>query len=420
MKKNIIVVLIVLLACYVIQSETIDRIVAKIGRGVILNSELDKRYQELIATGMAKEGISREELLNDMIEKELILIKARESEIEVDKYMVKKMAEQELEELRKKFDNELEFRKELKKETGLTVTELKDYYEKLITEQKLRESVIADQITNQIHVTDAEIEEYYNENKSEIPIREASDKIGMILIKIEPSKATKEKLKKEIYEIKDMLNKGAVFSELAKKYSDCPSGVNGGDLGYVEKGIMVKPFEEAAFKLEQGEISNLVETEFGYHLILLQEKKDDQIRISHILKKLEPSEQDINTRKELIEEIHTRIKNGEDFGKLAREFSQDDSSSANGGIIGEFSEAKYPELFSSYLKNLDYGEITEVIQEGDNLYIFNKIEAISARPYTYKELYNQLNDKVHYQKQIELYDRWIEALKAKTYIEIFL
>ncbi len=419
MKKNSIALLL-LFICLIMQAETIDMIVAKVGREVILKSELDKRYQELVATGMAKDGISREDLLNDMIEAELILIKARENEIEVDKYTVKKMAEQELEDLSKQFDNELEFRKELKEETGLTVNELKDYYEKLITEQKLRATLITDEITSQIHVTDAEIEEYYNENQSEIPVREAADKIGMILIKIEPSKETKEKLKKEIYEIKDLLNKGGDFAELARKYSDCPSSAKGGDLGYVEKGMTVKPFEEVAFGLEQGEVSNLVETELGYHLILLQEKKDDQIKVSHILKKLEPSQKDIDDANKLIEEIHTRIKNGEDFGGLAREYSQDDSSSVNNGIIGEFQESKYPELFSSYLTELDYGEITDVIQEGDNLYIFDKIEAVPARSYTYKELYDQLKDKVQYKKQVELYNKWIEELKAKTYIEIFI
>lgn len=420
MRKISIFLLLLLSVCFVIQGETVDRIVAKVGREVILQSELDKRYQQMIASGMSEEDFTLESVLDEMIESELILIKAKESDIEIDEYMIKKMAEQELESLKLQFENELEFRQQLKVETGLTIAELKDYYVDLIKEQKLRESVISQEITSQIHVTDAEIEEFYQENLADIPIRKASDRIGMILLKMEPSKATKEELKREIYEIKDKLNKGADFAELAKEYSDCPSAPGGGDLGWVERGMMVKPFEDAAFKLEVGEISDLVETQFGYHLILMREKKDDQIKISHILKTLDASPEDKLRIRELADDIHKQIIKGEDFSVLAQEYSQDDSSAANGGIIGEYPPENYPELFSSYLQSLDYGEITDVIEEGDNLYIFGKLAKVEARPYTYEELYDQLKDQVFGKKQLELYDNMIENLKKTTYIEIYL
>ncbi|MCF7911014.1 MAG: peptidylprolyl isomerase [Candidatus Cloacimonetes bacterium] len=420
MKKNSVILLILLALCFMIQGETIDRIVTKVGREVILQSELDKRHQMLLATGIAEEDISLDEILDEMIEAELILIKARESEIEVDDYMVKKIAEQQLESIRSEYATELEFRQQLKQETNLTVNELKDYYEDMITEQKLRESLIAQEITSQVHVTDAEVEEYYQEHLADIPLKKASDKLGMILLKIEPSETTRQELKREMYDLKDQLNKGADFAELAKKYSDCPSGANGGDLGYIERGVTVKAFEEAAFKLEQGEVSDLVETEFGFHLILLQERKDDQIKVSHILKKLEATPADRAKIEALAAEIHDRIINGEDFGELAREYSQEDSSAANGGVIGEFQPDNYPELFSSYFKALDYGEITDVISEGDNLYIFSKLERMPARSYTYEELYDQLKDQVYNLKQIEIYESWIDNLKKTTYIEIYL
>ena len=420
MRKISIFLLILLSLCFMIQGETVERIVAKVGREVILQSELDKRYQQMIASGMSEENFTLESVLDEMIESELILIKAKESDIEIDEYAIKKMAEQELESLKSQFENELEFRQQLKAETGLTITELKDYYEDLIREQKLRESVISQEITSQVHVTDAEIEEFYQENLTDIPIRKESDRIGMIIVKMEPSKETEEELKREIYEIKDKLNKGADFAKLAKEYSDCPSAPNGGDLGWVERGMMVKPFEDAAYKLEVGEISDLVETQFGYHLILMQEKKDDQIKISHILKTLEASPEDKTRIRTLADDIHERIINGEDFSALAREYSQDDSSAANGGIIGEYPPENYPELFSSYLQDLDYGEITDVIVEGDNFYIFGKLAKVEARPYTYEELYDQLKDQVFGKKQLELYDNMIENLKKTTYIEIYL
>jgi len=420
MRKISILLIIILTLSFAIQGETVERIVAKVGREVILQSELDKRYQQMIASGLSEENFTLESVLDEMIESELILIKAKESDIEIDEYTIKKMAEQELESLKLQFENELEFRKQLKQEAGLTVTELKDYYQDLIKDQKLRDSVISQEITSQVHVTDAEVEEFYQENLADIPIKEASDRIGMILLKIEASKETRDELQHQLYEIKDKLNKGGDFAELAKEYSDDASAPGGGYLGWIERGLTVKPFEDAAYKLEVGEISDIVETQFGYHLILMQGKKEDQLEISHILKTLEASPEDKASIVTLADEIHDRIINGEDFSKLAQEYSQDDSSAVNGGIIGEFPSDKYPELFSSYLQKLDYGEITDVIEEGDNLYIFGKLAEVEARPYTYEELYDQLKDQVFGKKQMELYDQFIENLKKTTYIEIYL
>ena len=420
MKKSSMILLILLSVCFIIQGETIDRIVAKVGRVVILQSELDKRQQQLLAFGVAAAEMSLDTILNEMIEAELILVKARENEIEVDDYVVKKKVEHEIESIKSQFSNDSEFMQNLKQETGMTVNELKDYYKDMIVEQNLRESVIAQEITSQIHITDAEVEEYYQEHSTEIPKKEASDRLGMILLKIEPSESTREELKREIYDIKDQLNKGADFAELAKQYSDCPSSANGGDLGYIERGATVKPFEDAAFKLEQGEISDLVETQFGYHLIFLQERKEDQVKVSHILKTLTASPADKARIEALAADIHEQIMNGEEFGVLAREYSQDDSSAVNGGVIGEYSVENYPELFSSYLLDLDYGSITDVISEGDNLYIFGKLASVAARNYTYQEVYDQLKDKVYYLKQQEIYENWIENMKTKTYIEIYL
>jgi peptidyl-prolyl cis-trans isomerase SurA len=410
----------ILLFCLIISAETVDRIVAKVGREVILKSELEKRFFQLQAMEVAAKEMNMEDVLQDMIESELVLLTARESGIEVDEYAIKKLADQQIDELKKGYTDELQFRKELKEETNFTVKELKDYYVNMITEQRLREQVVSEKISSQVHVTDAEIEEYYNEQLIEKPQKKESDKIGMIMIGLQPGEKTRDKLKKQLYEIKDKLNKGEDFAELARKYSDCPSSKDGGDLGFIEKGVMVKPFEEAAFALEPGEISDLVETQFGYHLIYLQEKKEDQLKISHILLELKATENDISSTKAIAEDIRQRLEAGEDFGKLARENSQDESSAAQGGVIGEFPEEEYPELFKSYLDSLDYGEYTQVIEEGENLYIFGKLEKVPERVLTYKELYDQLKEKVYYLKQVEMYNNWIDELKKKTYIEIFL
>ena len=419
MKKKFLI-LIIGFVCIFIQAETIDRIVAKVGDKVILESELETQYQQYMAMGMIDESVSKEEVLDQMIESELILIEAEASDISVDEFEVKKTVEDHLNQLRKSFGSELEFRKILKEETGMDISELKAHYTKMITKQKLKESLIMENITSNIHVTDRELEEYYQENSSDIPVKEASDKIGMILLTIKPGKETRSKVEQEIFEIKNKLNIGEDFAELAKDYSDCSSSKNGGNLGWVERGEMVKPFEDVAFKLEVGEISNPVETQFGYHLILLQDKKDEKVKLSHILINLIPSKEDSVQIEKLANNIHAQLLEGEDFGTLAMRYSEDDSSSVNQGIIGEFPSDQYPELFRDYLEELDYGEYTDVIQEGENLYIFKKIEAVPERLFKFEEVREWLDDRVKYQKEQKLYKDWIESLKKKNYIKISL
>ena len=240
------------------------------------------------------------------------------------------------------------------------------------------------------------------------------------MITIKPSEETKEKALIEINKIKNRLDDGEDFTELAKTESDCASANSGGDLGFFGSGMMVKPFEEAAFAMQLGEISEVVETSFGFHIIKLEEKEGDEIRVRHILKKIEIDEDDIFSAENLMNNILEKLNNGEDFANLTKEYSEDDSSAANEGIIGEFTKEEYPEMFKEYLENLDYGEYTSVIKEGDVLYIFSKIKEVEERPFYFDEIYENLKEFVTSKKETELYENWMKELMKETYVEILL
>jgi peptidyl-prolyl cis-trans isomerase C len=123
-------------------------------------------------------------------------------------------------------------------------------------------------------VTDEDIKQYYEENKAKY-VQKESVKASHILLKVEPDAPEQEKTdaKNKLQSILQEARNGSDFAELAKKNSQCPSAPKGGDLGYFSRGQMVKPFEDAAFALKLGGISDVVETQFGYHIILLQDKK---------------------------------------------------------------------------------------------------------------------------------------------------
>ena len=413
-------ILIFTIMIFLLSAEVLDEIVAKVGREIILKSDLEKRKQQLSASGLLSSEITDFDILNDMIETQMILQKAKEENYEVDEERAKTLAEQEIKNAAARFASEVEFKRELKKEMGLTVFELKEFYIEMINEQGLKEQIITNEIKNKIHITEAEVEEYYHENKDEMPNRPEMDQLGMIMKNIKASDETRKKALLKINKIKDKLNEGEDFEELAKEYSECPSAANGGNLGFFGKGEMVKPFEDVAFALIPGEISEVVETDFGFHLIKVNEKKEEEVNASHILVKIEPTEEDVIAITQLMENVLNRLNNGEDFYELAKIYSDDDSSAVKGGVIGEFPKDGYPELFKEHLIKLDYGEYTELIREGDVLYIFGKLKKIDERPFQYHEIYDKLRDLVISQKEVDLYEEWIKELIKERYVEILL
>ncbi|HOO90816.1 MAG TPA: peptidylprolyl isomerase [Syntrophales bacterium] len=136
--------------------------------------------------------------------------------------------------------------------------------------QKLAE----EEIINKIEVSDQETKEYYDGHQDLFKQPEQVQ-ASHILVKVDDGaeESVKTDARKKIEEVQKKLKEGGDFAALAKEYSDCPSGANGGDLGYFGRGQMVKPFEDAAFAMQPGEISDIVETQFGYHLIKAGDKK---------------------------------------------------------------------------------------------------------------------------------------------------
>jgi len=138
--------------------------------------------------------------------------------------------------------------------------------------QKLIDNKFADKIK----VTEEESKAYYNENAAMFTQPEQV-RASHILVKVDPKadEATKQAARKKIEDVQAKLKNGGDFAELAKQYSEGPSNVKGGDLGYFQHGQMVKPFEEVAFATMPGEVSDIVETNFGYHLIKVTDKKPE-------------------------------------------------------------------------------------------------------------------------------------------------
>jgi len=236
------------------------------------DQELDVHLQRISRQGQqladAQMAELKKEILEGLIEREVLYQETRKAGINIaDQKVTDQLAG-----IKKRFPNEAEFDKALAG-MGLTEEEVRVQIQRGLAIREL----IDQKVANKVVITETETKAFYTGNPQFFNQPEQV-KASHILLKVEPTAddAQKAETGKKIEEIQQKLKAGGDFAELAKEYSEGPSSVRGGDLGYFQRGQMVKPFEDAAFSMQVNEISGRVETRFGYHLIKVDDKKPAQ------------------------------------------------------------------------------------------------------------------------------------------------
>lgn len=208
----------------------------------------------------------KKKILDNMIDTELLYQAAGKEKAKIDEEQLKTQWSR----VEERMKTDAAYKENIDK-MNLSADEMKNQ----IRRQMLIQQFVTDKFVNTTTVPDEEIKAYYESNGEMFHTPEQI-KASHILIKVEKDADEKAKAeaKKQIKDVQKQLKGGADFAELAKKYSQCPSKTNGGDLGFFGRGKMVKPFEEAAFAMKEGDVSDIVTTDFGYHIIKVTGKKD--------------------------------------------------------------------------------------------------------------------------------------------------
>lgn len=249
-----------------------DGIVAKVNGKPIFAAEL-QRAKSAYQSNQPKQQIPPEQLkefdrqaLDQLVSAELLYQAGQKLEIkDLDKQVEEKISQG-----KKRFPTEQDFEKKIK-ELGMTENDLREYTRRDIVISNFVQQNFASKIT----VSEEDSKKFYDQNADKFKQPE-SVRASHVLIGVD-SKATdddKKKAREKIETVRRALAGGADFSKMAKENSTCPSRQQGGDLGYFGKGQMVPAFEQVAFSLKPGEISDVVETQFGYHIIKVMDKKE--------------------------------------------------------------------------------------------------------------------------------------------------
>ena len=405
----------------------VDEIIVRVDDYIVLRSELESTYLDILSRGERISGNTKCAVLKDLITNKLLVAKA-----EIDSILVEDgQVDQELNSRMALIINQVGSEDEIEKYYNKTIAEFKkelfdDIKEQLIV-RKMRQEILADVV-----VSPEEVKDFYESvPRDSLPYFSTQVKVSQIVKVPEVGKEQKDKTRGELLKIRDKILNGESFEILATLNSQDPgSAQNGGNLGFVGRGTFQPEFEAAVFKLKEGEISMPVETEFGFHLIQLIEKRGNLFNSRHILLQPEFSDSDIQRTKDFLDSLKgLAYSDSVTFEELAREYSDDKFTSSFGGYFTDamgsenvLVEELDPVIFFT-IDTMDVSQISVPFEsrtdDGKIAYklIFFK-EKIPPHLGNLEEDYQRFRNFTLNRKQgIEL-DRWFEKARKEIFINV--
>jgi peptidyl-prolyl cis-trans isomerase SurA len=413
-KKSILLTAVIVFLCF--GQEIIDGIAAIVGEHVILKSDVEQ-YARMTAnqyrinpyTNKEQFEIIKDKALQNLIDEKILLEQAKIESIEVKDRNVEAMLEQQMQNMVAQAGGEDKVMEIMGKSIPEIKKEYRDVVRNRLIVQNLQQTKFMD-----VTISRREVENFKEQYKDSIPDVPPSLDFSHILIKPQVGDNESSVAKQLIDSLHNEIQKGADFGELAMKFSeDFNSAKNGGELGFIERGNLVKSFEEAAFQLEKGEISDVVKSEFGYHIIQMIERKGEKINVRHILIQEKISDKNVDQAREKILKIYDEVKSGTiSFDSAAVRYSDDVDLEKTKGRIRRIpkNQIENPE-FVKVLDNLEIGEMSDVFktEQGFHIIRLNNV---------YDDTYATLRNWAKEMKKQEYYEEWVENLRKNFVIEI--
>jgi peptidyl-prolyl cis-trans isomerase SurA len=415
--------LLLIAAAPVFAQEVLDGVAAVVDDKIILVSEIESQIQlaglqqSLDLSNKARVDSLRKSLLQQMIDDKLVLIEAaKDTSFKVTNKQIEDALDQQITRIKGQFPSEETFLRQLTAE-GLTLKTLRSRYREQVKNQLLKEMFLEKKL-GKITISSGEVKEFYTTYKDSLPEKPAGVHLAQLLLSPAPSQAVKDSLRDFAEKVATRIKAGDDFALLAQTYSSDASGKNGGDLGWFDKGQMVPEFEKAAFALQPGEVSGVVETKYGFHIIKCIQKKGDRIRAAHILIGYRPSEQDIAKTLSLADSLYTLIQGGANFEQLITQYSADEESKAKGGDLGWYPEDQLFTEFKGAADSLKPGEYSAPIKTDFGYHILKLVERKQSEALDFNKDYNdieQLAKRYKTQKELQV---WLEQARKRYFIQV--
>ena len=411
------------------QKRKIDGVVAVVGDYVVLDSDIDKTVIELRAQGVDTKDITRCELLGTLLEDKLYAHHAIQDSIVVTDAEVNEFMNNQLDQM---VEQAGDIDKVVKFYNKKNLEEFKAYFFDVVKMNKLT-SQMRRKIVDEVEITPEEVRMFFTSiPKEDLPVFGAEMEVAQIVVEPVISQAEKQKAIDKLKELKKEVQEGSSFFSRAVIYSEDPgSASNGGYYKLTKKTQFVKEFKEVAFSLQEGEISEPFETEFGYHIIYLEKVRGQELDIRHILISPKVTDEAVAEARTKIETIRKKITDGEiTFAEAARQFSDEKQTRNSGGILvnprtmeTRFELTKMDPTLYSQISELKDKEVSlPLVDQEKNgnkkfklITVTNRFEEHTA---DYSTDYMKIRDLALKEKQLKAIGKWTEEKIKETYIKI--
>ncbi|MEE2931627.1 MAG: peptidylprolyl isomerase [Bacteroidota bacterium] len=405
----------------------VDRIEAIVGDKIILKSDIQQKYFNYKANGMTESfNQARCQIIEDLLFEKLLIHRAELDSIEIQDDEIIQEVQSRLNYYINQMGSVEKVEKYFKQDIRTIRSELRDIIRNQLLSQRIQMSIIGD-----IQVTPAEMKAFFsNLDSAEIPIIETKVVLEQLIIQPKITEEEVKRIRDKLNNFRERANNGEDFKVLAALYSDDIESANkGGDIGFVSRGDLVSEFEKAAFRLKENEISKIIKTEYGYHIIKLIERMGERINVCHILLKPNITSNDLSLSQKEITDIEQMIKDSTiSFEEAVKQYSNDKTKNNAGLMINPVNGSNFytmNELDPSlrYLvMNMKSGDISAPLKfENQDRQAYRLIRLKNK---TEEHIANIVDDydiiqkaTINFKKQEKL-NEWISKYVSQTYVHI--
>jgi peptidyl-prolyl cis-trans isomerase SurA len=398
-------------------AQTLDRVVAVVVNDAILESELKAQIQFFALNNRLDQNSPgvRDQVLQSLINEKLIVAKAIEDSVTVSDEEVQQQLDRVVQQRIQQAGSEAR----LEEAYGMPLSRIKREFR-----DEMRKNLLAQKLQQQrfgaTQIGRIDVEEFYKTYKDSLPRVQEEVELAHIFLRPRPGGPAKAASLARIKALRDSLVAGADFADLARRYSADPgSAPQGGDLGLVRRGQFVKEFESAVFGLTEKQLSEVVETDFGYHLIQLLERRGDAVRARHILLRIDRSADADSVAIARLDSMRTALLAGANFAEMAKRFSENKETNLIGGVLGTFEVEQLDKSLYAAVSGLQAGEISRParLEQGSSYGYHIVLVKRRTPPHTMT-----LDGDFHRIEAIALnfkrsrdYQTWLDELRSKIY-----
>jgi peptidyl-prolyl cis-trans isomerase SurA len=408
----------------------VDRIVAVVGSKPILASHVEEQMVLEQAQGMklpsdsaGREAVRRQ-MLGRMVDEELLVQQAlRDTAIKVTDQEVQDAVEQTVRNVRQQFASITEFSTQLRAAGFVSEEEwrrwLADNQRRSILQQRLIEQLRGKGKLRPIPPTDAQMRQFWEENRAQQAKRPAVVSFRQIVVAPQPDAAAKAQARHLADSLVVALRRerGANFPDVARQYSaDTGSRERGGELGWFRRGVMVKEFEDVAFRLRPGEIPNPVETEFGYHIIRVERVQPAEVLARHVLIAPDITPAQITLARRTADSVHDALAAGASFDSLARLYADPNE----GKLVEEVPISDVPADYKRVIATDSVPGLKPVFALGADtrrpkFVVLELTKRVPEGDLTFEDVKGRIRDNLGQQLAVQHY---LDLLRRTTYVEI--